>query len=414
MTGLFCILKAYELEIIQDKERSSSHQSASSSTSPALHSDHSGPSSSDYYPPAQTAACANVGTTDFDWSFQPEDLSTNNQALMADTSEVSSLTSDTSEVPPKVYENLCTQECIDKVLGYRKHNQKLIDQNEEFYQMKSEFKKVENSYKEKNDCLKKEISSLKHEQTNLETQIDDILVKLKAARAELADQKVHVEKYEFASKKLQRLLDIQIHENVKTGLGYHTDQYKTVTPPADYVAIHDPSFNLANLDMANRNLDPTFKEIPVQECTTSSETESTCSDSTETSNASYPPAPQVIVTKDEVPINPSIPVPKPFKQIRISYPPEGRKLTIEKGQSSTSTNSKPSSNSVQPRKVFDTYHAPEERGPYVQKTLEEATFEHNKAHPWNFKDLFKRKDYVYLSKDKLAKSYKEEQTGKKL
>ncbi|KAI3821356.1 hypothetical protein L1987_08922 [Smallanthus sonchifolius] len=159
--------------------------------------------------------------------------------------------------------------------------------------MKSEFKKVENSYKEKNDCLKKEISSLKHEQTNLETQIDDILVKLKAARAELADQKVHVEKYEFASKKLQRLLDAQIHEKVKTGLGYHADQYKTVAPPADYVAIHEPSFSLANLDMANRNLDPVVKETPVQECTTSSESESTCSDSTETSNASSPPAPQL-------------------------------------------------------------------------------------------------------------------------
>ncbi|KAI3825140.1 hypothetical protein L1987_06616 [Smallanthus sonchifolius] len=39
-----------------------------------------------------------------------------------------------------------------------------------------------------------------------------------------------------------------------------------------------------------------------------------------------------------------------------------------------------------------------------KQTLEEATFEHNKAHPWNFKDLFKKKDYVYLSRDKLAKS----------
>ncbi|KAI3808130.1 hypothetical protein L1987_24073 [Smallanthus sonchifolius] len=56
------------------------------------------------------------------------------------------------------------------------------------------------------------------------------------------------------------------------------------------------------------------------------------------------------------------------------------------------------------QKVFDICHAPGERVPYVQKTLEEATFEHNKAHPWNLKDLFKRKDYVYLSRDKLAKS----------
>ncbi|KAI3712488.1 hypothetical protein L1987_71045 [Smallanthus sonchifolius] len=57
------------------------------------------------------------------------------------------------------------------------------------------------------------------------------------------------------------------------------------------------------------------------------------------------------------------------------------------------------------KKVFDICHAPGERVPYVQKTLEEANFEHNKAQPWNFKDLFKRKDYVYLSRDKLEKSY---------
>ncbi|KAI3811069.1 hypothetical protein L1987_20785 [Smallanthus sonchifolius] len=154
--------------------------------------------------------------------------------------------------------------------------------------------------------------------------------------------------------------------------------------------------------MANRNLDPSKDEPLVQECTTSSESESTCSDSSKTSEASYPPAPQVILTKDEVPIIHSapvlaisVPVPTPFKQIKISYPPEGRNLNFEKGQSSTS---------IQPKKVFDICHAPGERVPYVQKTLEEATFEHNKAHPWNFKDLFKRKDYMYCERDKLAKS----------
>ncbi|KAI3802305.1 hypothetical protein L1987_30435 [Smallanthus sonchifolius] len=275
----------------------------------------------------------------------------------------------TTEIPPQVYEHLYSQACIDKVLGKRKHNQNLIDQNEEFHQMKSEFTKLENSYKEKINCLKKEISLLKHEQTNLETQIDDLLARLKATRAELAEQKVHVDKYEFASKKLQRLLDAQIH------------------------------------DKANRDLDPSRHEPVVQECTTSSESESesTCSKSTKTEEASSPvqvPAPpvlEVIQTSAHVPL-PAVPVPTLFKQIKISYPPEGRKLTVEKGQSSTSSNSKPQ------RKVFDICHAPGERVPYVQKTLEDATFEHNKAHPWNFKDSFKRKDYVYFQRDKLAKS----------
>ncbi|KAI3813872.1 hypothetical protein L1987_18607 [Smallanthus sonchifolius] len=204
-------------------------------------------------------------------------------------------------------------------------------------------------YKEKLNYLKKEISSLKHEQTNLETQIDDLLVKLKATRAELAEQKVHVEKYEFASKKLQRLLD----------------------------------------------------------------SETTYSDSSETSEAPLLPTNEVtlkttksgkvIQTNRPSPFIPSIPVPSPTKQIKIIYPPEGRKLKVEHGQSSTSTI--PQSKSNQPRKMFDICHAPGERPPYVQKTLEEATFEHNQAHPWNFKDLFKRKDYVYFQRDKLAKSF---------
>ncbi|KAI3813733.1 hypothetical protein L1987_18464 [Smallanthus sonchifolius] len=57
-----------------------------------------------------------------------------------------------------------------------------------------------------------------------------------------------------------------------------------------------------------------------------------------------------------------------------------------------------------PKNVLAICHSLEERKPYVQKTIEEATFEYNKNHPWNFKDLFKRKDYVYFQRDKIAKS----------
>ncbi|KAI3686166.1 hypothetical protein L1987_79839 [Smallanthus sonchifolius] len=39
-------------------------------------------------PPVQTASCATVGTSEFDWSFQYEELSVNNQALMAATTEI--------------------------------------------------------------------------------------------------------------------------------------------------------------------------------------------------------------------------------------------------------------------------------------------------------------------------------------
>ncbi|KAI3827828.1 hypothetical protein L1987_01914 [Smallanthus sonchifolius] len=172
MTELFSMLKTYELEMIQEKERSSSYQNASTSTTTsALHSDHSGTSSSNCYPPivthpqtptsqtntspflleappqtstsaafisknssnmsfikedlecfhpeckaprdnpttpqprqahqaqprqqqqqvtppVQTAACVTVGTSDFDWSFKYEELPANNQALMADTTEI--------------------------------------------------------------------------------------------------------------------------------------------------------------------------------------------------------------------------------------------------------------------------------------------------------------------------------------
>ncbi|KAI3827743.1 hypothetical protein L1987_01826 [Smallanthus sonchifolius] len=49
---------------------------------------HHGQASQGNITPAQTAACVAVGTTDFDWSFQYENLPANNQALMADTTEI--------------------------------------------------------------------------------------------------------------------------------------------------------------------------------------------------------------------------------------------------------------------------------------------------------------------------------------
>ncbi|KAI3713305.1 hypothetical protein L1987_71880 [Smallanthus sonchifolius] len=244
-------------------------------------------------PPAQTAACATVGTADFDWSFQYEDLPANNQALMADT----------SKIPPQLYENIFTQAYIDK---------------------------------------------------------------LKATRAKLADQKVHVENYEFAFKKLQ-LLDAQIHEKVTAGLGFQAEQpYAAIPPP------------------------------------------STCSNSTETNEAPLPPAFKVIQAKNPSPFisSKTVQVSQLTKQIKISYPPEGRKLTVEKGQSSISTNPNP-----QPKTIL-----PREKAPYVKKTLEEATFEHNKAHPWNFKDLFKKRDYVtcfyYLQQQRNLKQHAFEKTNK--
>ncbi|KAI3819430.1 hypothetical protein L1987_13265 [Smallanthus sonchifolius] len=55
MTELFGMLKTYELEMIQEKEQSSSYQNAlTSTTTSTLHSDHLGPSSSNYYPPIVT------------------------------------------------------------------------------------------------------------------------------------------------------------------------------------------------------------------------------------------------------------------------------------------------------------------------------------------------------------------------
>ncbi|KAI3797630.1 hypothetical protein L1987_32890 [Smallanthus sonchifolius] len=134
----------------------------------------------------------------------------------------------------------------------------------------------------------------------------------------------------------------------------------------------------------------------VEDCSTSSESESTFLDHYETS--AVPSAPFLEAGCHVV--TPTIPAPIPFKQIKISYPPGGRKLIIEKGETSGFTKPKSQSKS----KAFDISHTPGEKGPYVQRTLEEATFEHNKAHPWNFKDLFQNKNYVDSHKDKIAVS----------
>ncbi|KAI3774243.1 hypothetical protein L1987_48790 [Smallanthus sonchifolius] len=326
MTELFGMLKTYELEMIQAKERSSSYQTASTSTttSSAFHSEHSGPSTSNYYPPIVThpqTPTSKTNTSPFLLE-APSQASTSAAFVSENSSNMYFIKEDLECFHPDDLEEMDIHHSYAmlsiRAKRFYSRTGRPIPSNSSNTRVGLDKTQTaacaavgtsDFDWSFQYEGLPTNNQALMADTTEIPPQIDDLLARLKATRAELAEQKVHVDKYEFASKKLQRLLDAQIHEKVKTGLVYHAEQYQAIAPPADYVAIHEPSFNLANLDMANKNPDPSKDEPLVQECTTSSESESTCSDSSETSKASSPPAPQVILTKDEVPIIHSAPVP---------------------------------------------------------------------------------------------------------
>ncbi|KAD5507482.1 hypothetical protein E3N88_15185 [Mikania micrantha] len=109
---------------------------------------------------------ANVAEQDFaDWSFQAEDASISNSALMANDSTSSF----------KVTDDMCTLECLEKLNVYKRINSQLCNELESLQVVKANFFESERNYKENIEEMEKTISSLKHEDTNKQCQINNLL-----------------------------------------------------------------------------------------------------------------------------------------------------------------------------------------------------------------------------------------------
>ncbi|KAD6454721.1 hypothetical protein E3N88_09427 [Mikania micrantha] len=172
---------------------------------------------------------ANIAEQDFaDWSFQAEDTSISNSAMMADDSSSSN----------KVNNKMCSPECSETLTIYKKINSQLCNELESLQVVKANFFEVERNYKEKIDEMEKTISSLKHEDTNKQCQIKNLLERLTTAKTELVLAESYRDKFLSQGEKYEKLFRMssttELVNKHRASLGYNK-----VEPPSAYTSIAD-------------------------------------------------------------------------------------------------------------------------------------------------------------------------------
>ncbi|KAI3701698.1 hypothetical protein L6452_26962 [Arctium lappa] len=157
----------------------------------------------------------------FDWSDQAEEA-IQNQALMAEV----------SDLPTEVLSNLCTQTFINTVRRYRDHNQSMSDDLKRLEKDRKDYVKIVERFEEQIKGF--QANELQHtydtnywkwEKNDLEIQLTKSREENEKLRGELAKVKLDVEKFSYASKAMDSILKVQIHDKLKPGIGYNT------TPP---------------------------------------------------------------------------------------------------------------------------------------------------------------------------------------
>ncbi|KAI3667879.1 hypothetical protein L6452_42949 [Arctium lappa] len=157
----------------------------------------------------------------FDWSDQAEEA-IQNQALMAEV----------SDLPTEVLSNLYSQTCIDIVKRYRDHNQSMSDDLKRLEKDRKDYVKIVEGFEEQIKGFQAnelqhtyDTNNWKWEKNDLEIQLTKSREENEKLRGELAKVKLDVEKFSYASKAMDSILMVQIHDKLKPGIGYNT------TPP---------------------------------------------------------------------------------------------------------------------------------------------------------------------------------------
>ncbi|KAD1066237.1 hypothetical protein E3N88_43340 [Mikania micrantha] len=209
------------------------------------------------------------------WSFQAEDASTSNNALMANDS--------TSTF--KVTEDMCTSECLEKLNAYKRFNAQVCNELESLQVVKASFFEAERNYKENIEELEKTISSLKHEDTNKQCQINNLLERLTTAKTELVLAESYRDKFLSQGEKYEKLFKMSetsaLVKKKGAGLGYNK-----MEPPSAYTPMVEvrckPETNLVydettSKQKKNKKNTPSFvKAKYVQTGSTSSDDYVTC------------------------------------------------------------------------------------------------------------------------------------------
>ncbi|KAI3692780.1 hypothetical protein L6452_32603 [Arctium lappa] len=157
----------------------------------------------------------------FDWSDQAEEA-IQNQYLMGEV----------SDLPSEVRSNLCSKTCIDTVKRYRDHNQKMSDDVKRLEKDIKDYVRIVERFEEQikgfqaNELQPSyDTNYWKWEKKDLELKLTKSKKESEKLREELTKVKLDVEKFSNASKAMDSLLQTQIHDKLRRGIGYNA------TPP---------------------------------------------------------------------------------------------------------------------------------------------------------------------------------------
>ncbi|GJR15381.1 ribonuclease H-like domain-containing protein [Tanacetum coccineum] len=177
-------------------------------------------------PVTSTALVSCDGLGGYDWSDQAEEGP--NYALMAFSSS-----SPNSEVSN---DSICSKSCLETVKLLKSQNDQLLKDLKKSELMVLGYKTGLESVEEKLEVYKanesiylQDIKGLKFEIHIGEITIRELRKKLEIVQKEKDGIQLNVDKFEHASKSLNKLIECQIVDNCKKGLGYKN--YNAVPPP---------------------------------------------------------------------------------------------------------------------------------------------------------------------------------------
>ncbi|GKA52501.1 ribonuclease H-like domain-containing protein [Tanacetum coccineum] len=202
-----------------------------------------------------TALVSCDGLGRYDWSDQAEEGP--NYALMA----FSSSNSD-SEVSN---DSICLKSCLKTIESLKSQNDQLLKYLKKFELMVLGYKTGLKSVDEKLEANKakesinlQDIKGLKFEIHIGEITIRELRKKLEIVQKEKDGIQLNVDKFEHASKSLNKLIEYEIVDNFKKGLDY--ENYNAVPPP--YIR----NFMLLTPDLSFTSLDEFVNEPIVENC----------------------------------------------------------------------------------------------------------------------------------------------------
>ena len=193
----------------------------------------------------------------YNWTNQIQDLE--EKFSHAYVAEVGS--SSTSEVNV----NLCSDQCIDKVERYRKHNEDLIKEVNMLKHFNQEFLKNENLHKKKLEAEHKDVLRLKSLLSDKEClyrdankRLNETTLKLNETVSKLSFAKINVDKFNLSSKMVEKMINAQLHGKTKGGIGYHEEE-----PPfnSNYTSFPQDIDEIESLNPESLGVDPITKDM---------------------------------------------------------------------------------------------------------------------------------------------------------